>query len=345
MKVLFIGGTGFISSSVSRLAVERGLDLYLLNRGIHTAGLPGCTRLTADIVDRDAVRRMIQGLQFDVVVDWVAFAPEDIERDLELFRGRTNQYFFISSASAYQKPPAHYIITESTPLENPFWDYSRNKIACEERLMKAFREENFPVIIIRPSLTYSINFPIAIGGWGCYTLADRILKGRPIIVHGDGTSLWVVTHAEDLAKGLVGLFGNPEATGKAFHITSDEVLTWNQLYLTIAETLGREANIVHIPSDFIAGVVPRLKGTLLGDKSWSVVFDNSRIKSFVPGFQAIIPFREGIRRTVEWFAADKKRQRVDEEVNGEMDLIIEEYRDKGQEEGTRDEGQEGRSDK
>lgn len=328
MRVLFIGGTGFISSSASRLAVERGLDLYLLNRGIHAGELPGCTRLTADIGNRDAVRRVIQGLQFDVVVDWVAFAPEDIERDLELFRNRTNQYIFISSASAYQKPPSHYIITESTPLSNPFWDYSRNKIACEERLIKACREENFPVTIVRPSLTYSINFPIAIGGWGCYTLADRILKGRPIIVHGDGTSLWVVTHAEDFACGLLGLFGNPEAIGNAFHITTDEVLTWNQLYETIAGALGRKAKVVHIPSDFIAGIVPRLKGTLLGDKSWSVVFDNSRIKSLVPGFKASIPFREGIARTVEWFAADRSRQRVDEEVNREMDRIIEAFRGK-----------------
>ena len=328
MRVLFIGGTGFISSSASRLAVERGLDLYLLNRGIHEGELQGCTRLIADIGNRDAVRRVIQGLQFDVVVDWVAFTPENIERDLELFRDRTNQYIFISSASAYQKPPSHYIITELTPLSNPFWDYSRNKIACEERLMKACREENFPVTIVRPSLTYSVNFPIAIGGWGCYTLADRILRGRPIIVHGDGTSLWVVTHAEDFACGLLGLFGNGEAIGKAFHITTDEVLTWNQLYEAIAGALGKEANAVHIPSDFIAGVVPRLKGTLLGDKSWSVVFDNSRIKSLVPGFKASIPFREGIRRTVEWFADDRRRQRVDEEVNREMDLIIGAYRGK-----------------
>jgi nucleoside-diphosphate-sugar epimerase len=325
MKVLFIGGTGFISSCASRLAVERGLDLYLLNRGLHSGELLGSTRMTADIGDKDAVRSVIQGLRFDAVVDWVAFTPQDIERDLELFRGRTNQYIFISSASAYQKPPAHYILTESTPLVNPFWEYSRNKIACEGRLMKACREENFPATIVRPSLTYSINFPIAIGGWGCYTLADRILKGRPIIVHGDGTSLWVVTHAEDFARGLLGLFGNPETIGKAFHITTDEVLTWNQIYETIAGALGREANIVHIPSDFIASVVPRLKGTLLGDKSWSVVFDNSRIKSFVPGFRAAIPFREGIIRTVEWFAADRNRKRVDDEVNLDMDRIIEAY--------------------
>jgi nucleoside-diphosphate-sugar epimerase len=325
MKVLFIGGTGFISSSVSRLAVQRCFDLYLLNRGTHATVIQGCNRLTADIQHREEVRKAIHGLQFDVVVDWIAFKKEDIERDLELFRGTVGQLVFISSASAYQKPPARYLITEATPLGNPFWDYSRDKIACEERLMKAFHEENFPVTIIRPSLTYSINFPIAIGGWGCYTLADRILKGKPIIVHGDGTSLWVVTHAEDLARGLLGLLGNPKAIGQSFHITTDEVLTWNQLYQAIAGALGTEANIVHIPSDFIANVVPRLRGTLLGDKSWSVVFDNSKIKSFVPGFQAVIPFHEGIRRTVEWFAADKKRQRVDEEVNGEMDMIIKRY--------------------
>ncbi|MBN1416005.1 MAG: NAD-dependent epimerase/dehydratase family protein [Bacteroidales bacterium] len=328
MKVLFIGGTGFISLPVSRLVMERGFDLYLLNRGIHAPALSGCDNLTADIRNPEEVCRITKGMKFDVVVDWVAFTEEDIERDLELFRGRTEQYFFISSASAYQKPPAHYIITESTPLSNPFWDYSRDKIACEDRLIKAYREEGFPVIIIRPSLTYSTNFPIAIGGWGCYTLADRIRKGKPIIVHGDGTSLWVVTHAEDLAKGLVGLFGNHKTIGQAFHITTDEVLTWNQLYQTIAEALEAEANIVHMPSDFIANVVPRLSGTLLGDKSWSVVFDNSKIKSFVPGFQATIPFREGIQRTVEWFGADEKRRRVDEEINREMDRIIEKYSDK-----------------
>jgi len=302
---------------------------------LHTIEIPGSKRLTADIQHREEVRKAMQGLQFDAVVDWVAFKKEDIERDLELFRGRVGQYVFISSASAYQKPPVHYLITEETPLENPFWEYSRDKIACEERLMKAFHEENFPATIIRPSLTYSINFPVAIGGWGCYTLADRIVKGKPIIVHGDGTSLWVVTHAEDLARGLLGLLGNPKAIGKAFHITTDEVITWNKLYQTIAEVLGAEANMVHIPSDFIANVVPRLSGTLLGDKSWSVVFDNSRIKSFVPGFKAVIPFREGIKRTAEWFAADGKRRRVDEEINREMDRIIGEYRDKkGQ--GTRD---------
>ena len=267
----------------------------------------------------------MQDLEFDVVVDWIAYTPDDIERDLALFRGRVKQYVFISSASAYQKPPAHYLITESTPLHNPYWEYSRNKIACEERLMQAYRDEGFPVTIVRPSMTYDPNFPIAIGGWGTYTLADRLMKGRPIIVHGDGSSLWVVTHADDFARGLLGLLGNERALGQAFHITSDEVLTWNQIYQTIAEALGVEAKIVHIPSDFIARVAPQLAGSLLGDKTWSAVFDNSKIKAFVPGFQATIPFRDGIRRTLAWFAADERRRRIDEAVNAEMDRILEVY--------------------
>lgn len=325
MKVLFLGGTGFISTSVSRLAIERGFDLYLLNRGVRGTGPSDSHSLKADIHKADEVRAALRDVRFDVVVDWIAYTPEDIERDLALFRGRVGQYFFISSASAYQKPPAHYWVTESTPLCNPFWDYSRNKIACEERLMRAYREESFPVTIVRPSLTYDPNLPIAIGGWGCYTLADRLEKGRPIIVHGDGSSLWVVTHAEDFAKGFLGLFGNDKALGHAFHITSDEVLTWNQIYQTIAEALGVEANIMHIPSDFIVRVAPKMTGSLLGDKTWSAVFDNSKIKSFVPGYQAVIPFREGIRRTLAWFDADDRRRRIDPAVNEEMDGILQAF--------------------
>jgi nucleoside-diphosphate-sugar epimerase len=260
--------------------------------------------------------------KFDVIVDWVAYTENDIERDLALFRGRTAQYIFISSASVYQKPPAHYIITESTPLQNPHWDYSRNKIACEERLLRAFREEGFPVTIVRPSLTYDAQLPIALGGWGCYTLCDRLKKGRPIIVHGDGSSLWVVTHAEDFGRGFLGLFGNPAALGHAFHITSDEVLTWNQIYGTIAEAMGVEAQVVHIPSDFIVKVAPGHTGSLIGDKTWSAVFDNTKIKAWVPGFQCVIPFREGIRRTLAGFDANPDRRRVDEAVNKELEMIL-----------------------
>jgi nucleoside-diphosphate-sugar epimerase len=329
MRVLFIGGTGFISTAVSRQAIAKGFELYLLNRGSRSADLPGCHRLTADMHHLEDARTALQDMAFDVVVDWIAYAPEDIERDLALFRGRVKQYIFISSASAYQKPPAHYLITESTPLHNPYWEYSRNKIACEVRLMRGYRDEGFPVTIVRPSLTYDPNFPIAIGGWGCYTLADRLKKGRPIIVHGDGSPLWVVTHAEDFARGFLGLLGNGRALGHAFHITSDEVLTWDQIYQTIAEALGVEAKIVHIPSDFIARVAPQLGAGLLGDKTWSAVFDNSKIKAFVPGFQATIPFRDGIRRTLAWFAADERRQRLDQAVNAEMDGILKAYEGRG----------------
>ena len=325
MKVLFIGGTGFISTSVSRMAIERGMELYLLNRGMRVNEFPGAHQLTGDIHNPESMRNALKNLTFDVVVDWFAFTPEDIERDLAVFRGRTKQFVFISSASAYQKPVVNYIITESTPLKNPYWDYSRNKIACEDLLMKAYRDEDFPVTIVRPSYTYATYLPVAIGGFGGYTLADRLLKGKPIIVHGDGTSLWVNTHAEDFAKGFLGLLGNEKAIGQAFHITSDEVLTWNQIYQIIADALGVEAKMIHIPTDFIIKEVPRITGDLIGDKSWSVVFDNSKIKSFVPEFQATIPFREGMRRALDWFAADKSRQRIDDHVNQEMDQIINAY--------------------
>lgn len=322
LKVLFVGGTGFISTGVCPRVLADGHQLFLLNRGLRGKPPEGAQVIAADMHKPDEVRAVLGEHRFDVVVDWIAYEPAHIERDLALFSGKVGQYIFISSASAYQKPPSHYVITESTPLHNPFWQYSRNKIACEERLMRAYREDGFPVTIVRPSLTYTSNFPIAIGGWGCYTLADRMKKGRPIIVHGDGSSLWVVTHAEDFGKGLAGLFGNANTLGHAFHITSDEVLTWNELYRTMADALGVEANVVHIASETIARISPQMTGGLLGDKAWSVVFDNSKIKTFVPGFAATIPFREGIRRTLAWFDADEKRKCVDESVNKEMDRIL-----------------------
>lgn len=325
MRVLFIGGTGFISTAVSRLAVTQGLELFHLNRGQRPSDLTGVKHLKADVHRLEDARAALGDMRFDVVVDWIAYRPEDIERDLALFRGRVKQFVFISSASAYQKPPAYPFITESTPLHNPVWDYSQNKIACEDRLNRAYREEGFPITIVRPSLTYDPNFPIALGGWGCYTLADRLKKGQPIIVHGDGSSLWTVTHAEDFGRGFLGLFGNEQTLGHAFHITSDEVLTWNQIYETIAEALGVEANIVHIASDFIAHVAPNHRGSLLGDKAWSAIFDNSKIKAFVPGYRAVIPFREGIRRTLAWFDADEKRRRVDPVVNAELNHILAAY--------------------
>jgi nucleoside-diphosphate-sugar epimerase len=322
MRVLFIGGTGCISAAASRLAISRGFDVYLLNRGSRIPKVPGSRVLVADIRRPQEVGEVLRGLDFDAVVDWIAYTADDIERALGLFRGRTKQYVFISSASVYQKPPDRYVIRESTPLDNPFWEYAQGKIAAERRLLQAHQDEAFPATIVRPSMTYDTNLPIALGGWGTYTLADRLLKGLPVIVHGDGSSLWVVTHADDLAQGLLGLLGNERAVGEAFHITSDEVLTWNQIYEGIAEALGVKAEIVHIPSDFIARVAPGLAGSLLGDKTWSVVFDNGKIRDFVPGFRATVSFRDGIRRTLDWFAADEKRRQVDETVNTELDRIL-----------------------
>ncbi len=325
MKVLFIGGTGRISLAVSRQAILKGIDLYLLNRGSRNHKVVGFHHLNADIQHPQDVRAALRGLEFDVVVDWIAYTPSEIERDIALFRGRANQYIHISSASVYQKPPVHYLITESTPRHNPYSEYSRNKIACEERLLRAYREEAFPVTIVRPSHTYDRHFPFALGGSAGYTVADRMKKAQPVIVHGDGSSLWVVTHAEDFGRGLLGLMGNQQAVGEAFHITSDEVLTWDQIHQTIGEALEVEPKIVHISSDFIADVEPSVAGSLLGDKTWSVVFDNSKIKEFVPGFEAIVPFREGIRRTVEWFEAEEGRRNVDKLLNDAMNRILAAY--------------------
>ncbi|MDR3576898.1 MAG: SDR family oxidoreductase [Anaerolineaceae bacterium] len=328
MKVLFIGGTGNISTAVSRLAVQRGIQLYLLNRRQRKIDIPGAACIQADIHQPAQVSQLLQSHHFDCVVDWIAYEPADIERDIELFRGKTKQFIFISSASVYQRPVLNPIITEGTPLANPFWQYSRNKIACEDRLMQAFRTEAFPVTIVRPSLTYDMYFPIAIGGWNTYTLVDRMKRGQPIIVHGDGSSIWVVTHAEDLAVGFVGLIGHPNTIGHAFHITSDELLTWDQIYQTIASAAEVEAKMVHIPSDFIARLNPGLGAGLLGDKISSVIFDNTKIKTFVPEYKAVIPFHLGIRKTLAWYDEDERRKVVDPAVNADMDAILAAYQDK-----------------
>ncbi|MCB9457854.1 MAG: SDR family oxidoreductase [Anaerolineaceae bacterium] len=328
MRILFIGGTGDISTSVSRLAVQKGFDLFLLNRGQTKVDIPGVTLIKGDIHQPDQVSQALEGLRFDAVVNWVAFVPADIERDIALFRGKTRQYIFISSATVYQKPPVHSIITESTPLHNPYWQYASNKIACEERLLAAYRQEGFPVTVVRPSHTYAARIPSAIHG-SPYTLAERLLKGLPVIVHGDGSSLWTLTHSEDFAKAFVGLLGNPASIGQSFHITSDEHLNWNQIHQTVAEALGVEANIVHIPSDFIARLDPGIGAGLIGDKTWSAIFDNSKIKTFVPGFQATIPFYAGIRKTLAWFDEDPGRKIVDPATHEKMDEIIRAYQSGG----------------
>jgi nucleoside-diphosphate-sugar epimerase len=327
MKILFIGGTGVISTASTALALERGLDLTLLTRGQHAAYLPpGVKTLIADANDPELIQRM-QSESFDAVVDWIAFTPADIERDLRLFRGRTGQFVFISSASAYQKPSEHYLITEATPLVNPFWSYSRDKIACEERLMRAYRDEAFPVTIVRPSLTYGETLiPLVLNSWQkSYTAVDRMIRGKKVVVPGDGSSLWVITHNTDFAKGLIGLLGQKQAIGEAFHITSDEVLTWDQIFKTVGAAVGVEPELVHIPSDFIAACLPDKKGTLIGDKAVSVVFDNSKIKKFVPGYRATTTFAEGVQRSLAWFNADPARKQIDIEVNGRLDELIAAY--------------------
>ncbi len=331
MKALFIGGTGNISTPVSKLAVARGVDLYHLNRGMRQP-VPGVKSLTADLTRPEQVRQALAGHSWDVVVNWIAYTPEDILRDVELFEGHTIQYIFISSASAYQKPPVNPVISESTPLRNPVWQYSRDKIACEDLLVKLYRERGFPITIIRPSHTYYSVIPVSLGGWEEFTVIDRMRRGMPVVVHGDGTSLWTMTHADDFAVGFFGLMNNFRAIGEAFHITSDEALTWNQIYQAVAlAATGKEAELVHISSNFIADYAdkngyPSVRGTLLGDKSHSALFDNTKIKRLVPDYQAKIPFAEGIRRTIEWFDAEPARRVVKEETHRFLDGLIAEVR-------------------
>jgi nucleoside-diphosphate-sugar epimerase len=323
MKVLFIGGTGIISTACSKLAIEKGLDVTLLNRGQSIRPVPfGAKTLHADIQNPSSVKQAIDSLQFDVVADFFAFTREDIESRLDLFRGHTAQYIFISSASAYQTPPVTLPVKESTPLSNPVWQYSQNKIACEERLVRAYREEQFPITIVRPSHTYDHTYLPIHGNW---TVVDRMLRGEKVIVHGDGTSLWTLTHNTDFARGFVGLFGNSHAIGEVFHITSDEWLTWNQIHEIIAKAAGTTANIVHIPSDLIAAYDNGWGDSLLGDKTHSFILDNSKIKQVVPEFKCVIPFSQGVNEILAWYQADPQRQLVDPAFNALCDRIIAAY--------------------
>jgi nucleoside-diphosphate-sugar epimerase len=320
MKVLFIGGTGIISSASSKLALDRGIELYLLNRGQSVRPTPeGARVLRGDGRDPQSARAALGDLSFDAVVDWIAFAPDHVEADLNLFRGRTRQYLFISSASDYQTPPASLPVTESTVLDNPFWQYSRNKIACEERLVRAYREEKYPITIVRPSHTYDRTLLPVDGGW---TTVDRMLRGQKVIVHGDGTSLWTLTHHADFARGLVGLLGNSHAIGEAVHITSDEWLSWNQIFEIIARAAGTEARIAHVPSDLVAAYDPNWGPGLLGDKAHSMIFDNSKIKRLVPDFLCRIPFSRGAEEILTWYNADPARRKVNADFNRVCDRIL-----------------------
>src|SRR6204780_5267219 len=325
LRVLFIGGSGVISSACSRVAVEHGVDLLVLNRG-RSADRPlppGVTKLRADIREPWSVRQEINDLQFDTVVDWVAFTPDHVRADIELFGGRTGQYVFISSASAYQTPPARVPVTESTPLSNPFLKYSRDKIACEDVLVEAYREQGFPATIVRPSHTYDQTLVPFDGGW---TALGRMLAGKPVIVHGDGTSLWTLTHHDDFARAFVPLLAHPRTLGEAIGITSDDVLTWNQIAEALAAPLGVTAHLVHVASDAIAAADPEWGAGLLGDKAHSMVFDNSKLRTVVPDFCATIPFEQGAREIVGWYDEDPARQQIDERLDALMDKLVATYR-------------------
>lgn len=338
MRVLFIGGTGIISTAISKELVKQGHELYLLNRGNRNSVFENYSSksntgevdkniniIEADINNEEGVAELIKDLSFDVVADFIAFVPSALERDYRLFKLKTKQFIFISSASAYQKPLSDYRITESTPLCNPYWEYSRNKIACEEYLMKLYREEGFPVTIVRPSHTYDErSIPLGVhGDKGSYQVIKRMMEGKKVIIHGDGSSLWTMTHNRDFAKGFIGLMGNIHAIGEAVQITSDESLTWNQIYQVIADALGVPLNAVHVASEFLDAVSPiDFNGALIGDKANSVVFDNSKLKRLVPGFLADIRFDQGIKETLEYVLNHKECQVEDEEFDLWCDKVI-----------------------
>lgn len=321
MRVLFIGGTGNLSLDCSHRALARGMEVWHLNRGSQPDKAPkGVRSLQADVRDEAAVDRVLATAHFDAVVDFIAYLPSQVEADLRLFRDRTSQYVFISSASAYRKPAVHPVITESTPLCNPFWQYSRDKIACEDLIRSTAGD--LPWTIIRPSHTYANGWVPSAFSSSDWTVARRMLEGREVIVQGDGQSLWTLTHARDFAVGLVGLLGNPAAYGEAVQITGEEALTWEAIHQTIAGTLGVEARIVHIPSEFIARAEPSLAGGFLGDKAWTSLFDCSKLKRLVPDFRTTISFQEGVRESIEWLLADPSRQRINPSVGESIERIL-----------------------
>ena len=326
-KALFIGGTGTISTAITaRLAAGSDWELTLLNRGHRSGEVPaGVRQVLADISDEEDVARKLDGMQWDCVCDFIGFVPAQVERDWRLFRRKTRQYMYISSASAYQKPPRSPWITEETPLENPFWEYSREKIACEDFLFCKYREEGFPVTVIRPSHTYGDrSVPVGVhGDKGSWQVLKRMLDGKPVIIHGDGSSQWTLTHNTDFAKGFVGLMGHPEAIGEAFQITSDETLTWDQIYGTIAEALGVELKPYHVASEFLDATGPYdFRGGLIGDKARTVLFDNAKLKRLVPDMQTEMPFAKGVRQTIRYILSHPECQVADPAFDAWCDRLI-----------------------
>ncbi len=329
VRLLFLGGTGLISSACAQLAVASGHELVVVTRGLTSkvAPPPGATVVHADIRNPRALRDALVGRQFDSVVQWIGYTPGDIASDVELFSD-VGQYVFISSASAYEKPPSSYVVSESsTPLRNDYWQYSRDKIACERLLLDAHATSGFPVTIVRPSLTYGPSqIPVSVGSWNRpFTIVERMRRGAPIIVPGDGTNLWVLTHNTDFARGLLGLLGHEGSIGEAIHVTSDEVLTWNQIYREVGHAAGVELRLLHVPTDAIVTADPESAGSLWGDKSHSIVFDNSKLRRLVPQYEATVPFATGIRETIRWFDEDSQRQSVDQEANAVWDRIAAVY--------------------
>ena len=328
MRILIIGGTGTISSAITRQLAASGQDLWLLNRGTRKQEVPaGVKQIVADISNEEEVERLLGDMQFDAVCEFIGFVPEQVERDIRLFKGRTRQYVYISSASAYNKPASNHVINEGTTLANPYWEYSRNKIACEELLMKEYRENAFPVTIVRPSHTYcERSVPVSVHGpKGSWQVLKRMIDGKPVVVQGDGSSLWTLTWNEDFARGFIGLLGNPKAIGEAFQIMSDESLTWNQVYKCVADALGVAFHPYYVSSEFLAAVAPKeydFTGNLLGDKSVTVVFDCSKLKRVVPGFQATTRFHEGVRRCVAYLLSHPELQVEDEEFDAWCDQVI-----------------------
>ena len=328
MRILIIGGTGTISSAITRQLAASGQDLWLLNRGTRKQEVPaGVKQIVADISNEEEVKRLLGDMQFDAVCEFIGFVPEQVERDIRLFKGRTRQYVYISSASAYNKPASNHVINEGTTLANPYWEYSRNKIACEELLMKEYRENAFPVTIVRPSHTYcKRSVPVSVHGLkGSWQVLKRMIDGKPVVVQGDGSSLWTLTWNEDFARGFIGLLGNPKAIGEAFQIMSDESLTWNQVYKCVADALGVAFHPYYVSSEFLAAVAPKeydFTGNLLGDKSVTVVFDCSKLKRVVPGFQATTRFHEGVRRCVAYLLSHPELQVEDEEFDAWCDQVI-----------------------
>ena len=326
MKVLFIGGTGTISMAITRLLAERGDEVWLLNRGTRNAELSENIRvIRGDISNEEETAEKLAGMYFDCVGEFIGFVPEQVERDFRLFRDKTRQYLYISSASAYQKPPQGYVITEETPLENPYWEYSRNKIACEDYLMERYRRDGFPVTIVRPSHTYDErSVPLGVhGNAGSWQVVKRIMEGKPVIIHGDGTSLWTITHNSDFAKGYAGLLGREEAIGQAFHITSDESVSWNHIYQAIADAVGMPLKPCYVSSQTLADVSDYdLVGSLIGDKANSVVFDNTKLRTLVPDFRAEVTARDGIRATVQYILDHPELQKDDPEFDLWCDRVI-----------------------